>query len=116
MTIAGVEAELISVDDNRIVGVFPGVATSDDLQNVVVDSDGNISILTEAFLPLGAGVDDPCLLGDVNLDGAVNFLDISPFISLLSNGAFQKEADTDLNGIVNFLDISPFISLLATGG
>ena len=51
-------------------------------------------------------------LGDVNRDGEVNFLDISPFISLLSAGGFQEEADIDGNGVVNFLDIAPFIRLL----
>lgn len=53
------------------------------------------------------------LLGDVDLDGTVSFLDISPFISILSSGGFQDEADIDQNGVVNFLDISPFIGLLS---
>ena len=52
------------------------------------------------------------ILGDVNVDGEVNFLDISPFIVLLSAGDFQDEADGDGNGVVNFLDISPFIRIL----
>ena len=54
------------------------------------------------------------LLGDVNLDGGVNFLDISPFISLLSTAGFQNEADIDQNGTVNFLDITPFIDILSS--
>jgi len=53
-------------------------------------------------------------LGDVNQDGIVNFLDISPFITRLSVGTFLAEADIDGNGIVNFLDISPFIVLLSS--
>ena len=53
------------------------------------------------------------VLGDVNLDGDVDFLDISPFISILSAGPFQVEADIDENGVVNFLDISPFIAILS---
>jgi hypothetical protein len=53
------------------------------------------------------------ILGDVNLDGVVNFLDIAPFIGVLSGGTFQTEADVNLDGTVNFLDISPFISILA---
>ncbi len=53
------------------------------------------------------------LLGDVNLDAAVNFLDIAPFITLLTNGGFQLEADCDESGSVNFLDIAPFIAILA---
>lgn len=51
----------------------------------------------------------PVLLGDVNLDGIVSFLDISPLIVVLFTGAFQAEADMDQNGVVNFLDISGFI-------
>ena len=53
------------------------------------------------------------LLGDVNLDGTVNFLDISPFIAVLSGGIDQAEADCNEDGEVNFLDISPFISILS---
>lgn len=58
-----------------------------------------------------ADVED-CVLGDVNGDGTVNFLDISPFISMISTGTFVCEADINGDGIVNFLDISPFIALL----
>ena len=53
------------------------------------------------------------IVGDVNLDGVVDFLDISPFIAVLSAGAFQDEADIDRNGDVNFLDIAPFIGILS---
>ena len=53
------------------------------------------------------------LLGDVNRDGFANFLDISPFIAVLSSSEFQEEADINLDGAANFLDISPFISLLS---
>lgn len=52
------------------------------------------------------------ILGDVNRDGFVTFLDISPFIALLTDTTFQIEADTNLDGVVNFLDISSFIDLL----
>ena len=52
------------------------------------------------------------LIGDVNLDGVVNFLDIAPFILVLQTGTFQAEADVNSDGVVNFLDIAPFISIL----
>ena len=53
------------------------------------------------------------LLGDINLDGAVDFLDIAPFISVLAVAGFQAEADIDQNGVVDFLDITPLIDILA---
>ena len=54
------------------------------------------------------------LIGDVNLDEMVNFLDISPFINVLGMNESQAEADINEDGEVNFLDISPFIVLLST--
>ena len=53
------------------------------------------------------------LLGDVNLDGTVNFLDITPFIAAVSGGSTQAEADINGSGTVDFLDITPFIALLS---
>ena len=51
------------------------------------------------------------ILGDVNSDEVVNFLDVSPFISILAAGDFQEEADINQDGEVNFLDVGPFIGI-----
>ncbi|MDB2686801.1 FG-GAP repeat protein [Mariniblastus sp.] len=58
----------------------------------------------------------PVLLGDLNLDGTVDFSDISPFIIVLAAGGFQAEADIDQSGEVDFSDISPFIEILSSFG
>ncbi len=58
------------------------------------------------------------MLGDMNCDGAVNFLDINPFIEIL-NGATPCNffnADVNGDGRVDFLDINPFIALLIPPG
>ena len=64
-----------------------------------------------ARLTLTRVVPDP-LLGDVNLDSSVDFLDISMFVGLITTGVYQVEADIDQNDTVDFLDISPFVTLL----
>ena len=53
-------------------------------------------------------------LGDCNHDGVVSFLDIGPFITILSAGDYLYEADTNEDGVVTFLDIQHFIALLAS--
>ena len=53
------------------------------------------------------------LLGDVNLDGVVDFADIPGFIEVLISSGFQVQADIDRNGVVDFLDIPSFIRLLS---
>ena len=62
------------------------------------------------------GGEPEIVLGDVNQDGIVNFLDISPFIGVLSAMGDQAEADVNEDGIVNFLDISVFINILTSAG
>ena len=52
-------------------------------------------------------------LGDVDLSGTVDFLDIRPFIGLLTSGTFQTEADIKQDLAVDFLDIRAFIGLLS---
>ena len=52
------------------------------------------------------------LLGDVNLDGVVDLLDVTPFVDLLMNANFQLEADINQDGTVDLLDVQPFVDLL----
>ena len=56
--------------------------------------------------------DHDFLCGDINQDGFVTFLDISPFIDLLTNDTYQVEADFDNDGLVTFLDIAGLIDKL----
>ena len=56
------------------------------------------------------------LLGDINLDGVVDLLDVTPFVQLLTSGDFQCEADVNQDGVVDLLDVTPFVDLLSGGG
>ena len=55
------------------------------------------------------------LIGDVNCDGEINLLDVSPFVELVSTGGFSVKADINGDGVVDLLDVAPFVVLL-TGG
>ena len=52
---------------------------------------------------------------DMNQDGAVNLLDVGPFVELLTNGTYQIEADINQDGSVSLLDVQPFVELLSGG-
>ncbi len=52
-------------------------------------------------------------LGDINRDGAVNLLDVAPFVDLLTTGGLQIEADINQDGVVDLLDVAPFVDLLS---
>ena len=54
------------------------------------------------------------MLGDVNMDGVVNLLDVQPFVNLIANGQFQTEADINQDGLVNLLDVTPFVAILSS--
>lgn len=53
------------------------------------------------------------ILGDINGDGAVNLLDVSPFVAVVSSGEFTAAADINRDCQVNLLDIGPFVALLS---
>ena len=55
------------------------------------------------------------LLGDLNLDGEVNGLDVDPFVDVLLNGPYQQEADMNEDQVVNGLDVDPFVATVVGG-
>jgi hypothetical protein len=55
------------------------------------------------------------LLGDVNLDGEVNGLDVDPFVEVLLSGPYRTEADMNEDQVVNGLDVDPFVAAVVGG-
>ena len=83
----------------------------DSSERLCVSFDGDPAqapVLTIDFTP-----PDNFLLGDVNMDGFVNLLDVGPFVDLLADGGFLPEADINMDGVVNLLDVGPFVDLLS---
>ena len=108
--------EAFAISQINSGGLLRIIATPADVE-VQATYSGAGSILTPPSPPVlnvTAVLGEEVLLGDVNLDGEVDFLDISPFILILSTGDFQPEADIDESGSVDFLDISPFIIILSS--
>ena len=50
--------------------------------------------------------------GDVNGDGEVNLLDVTPFVDAVVDGDFIPAADINQDGAVDLLDVQPFVALL----
>ena len=93
------------------------LAVNEDRDPLTVDQLGASRFVgTVDIGAVESDLEDRFLLGDANLDGSVNFLDISPFVSLLTSNTFLDEADIDRNGVVNFLDIGPFVEVISSGG
>ena len=73
------------------------LSTQDGVSNVYVQE------ITNSFL-----------LGDINGDGAVNLLDVDPFIDLIGSGEFDKAGDINGDGSVDLLDVAGFIDLIGS--
>ena len=52
------------------------------------------------------------LIGDANLDGFLNLLDVAPFVARINDGMFLAEADTNGDGVVDLLDVALFVQAL----
>lgn len=114
------ESDLSNTDEFGGVGFDPAVALSDVQQIRLIDNNDPFDLFrgrtdSDGYIldNIGTLIEPTALKGDVDLSGVVNFLDISPFIAVLSSGDFQAEADCDCDGLVNFLDIAPFIQILS---
>lgn len=101
---------------------FGTCAVGDTLDLAFFNPDGGLTRNQRRFFIGGAGFTHTftstpstggCLLGDVDLNGSVEFLDIQPFIAVLSSSGFQCEADCNEDGMVTFLDIQAFIAILS---
>ena len=76
---------------------------------------GGVVTFSTAQIEISSGA-NTTLLGDVDLNGSVDFLDIAPFVTILTTGGFRLEADIDGNGFVDFLDIAPFVAIVSSTG
>jgi T5SS/PEP-CTERM-associated repeat protein len=82
----------------------------------LISSTDNGWAFTAAYTGTAVTLSQPVQRGDVNLDGAVNNLDIAPFVAALTGAAPTGQVafavDASRDGLVNNLDIAPFVSLL----
>ena len=88
--------------------IVDGLMGTDDPNGLSVEFDGADTVVMVAS-------SKEVLLGDVNLDGVVDLLDVSPFVDLITDGLFQAEGDVNQDGVVDLLDVAPFVEIL-TGG
>lgn len=99
---AGRQADRADVDED-----------GNTLELVDVDLDFNDRLFETLSLTVDMGpYEAGYILGDVNCDGAVNTLDISPFTQLLSSGEYSVKGDANKDGQINLLDVQPFVDLI----
>lgn len=97
---------------NRSYSILRFPKNSGLISRIEVEFTG-LSTNTSAHTYIALATAAPGIKGDVNLDGAVSFIDIPSFISVLMAGEFQSEADIDLNGAIDVFDIAPFVDILS---
>ena len=103
-----------NVDIARLGNVIT-VSSSVTIDDTVNFGVSDIPLIIEMNFVASGVAPELTLLGDVNLDGAVDCFDISPFIIMLITRGFSEEADCDGSGFINFLDIRPFVFHLSGG-
>ena len=78
----------------------------DGVQDVVTPADGL------AHVQVIFGVDEPCV-ADLNLDGALDFIDVSAFLGFYTDE--RPIADFTGDGVFDFFDLSAFLAAFASG-
>ena len=104
-------------ESGDIVDLLVTGVRSGEFDDFVLLADGicfdDVELLYEADRVSLRFNSDAVRLGDMNLDGVVNLLDVAPFVQALSNGNFVPAGDINKDGTVNLLDVSGFVDLLS---
>ena len=110
-------------NDSFLVARVDFVALGDPLKTSIILEAGR-----EGIVHNGQNLMDPptaeiiaslpvCLgdtgLGDVNLDGVTNLLDVGPFVDRLLDCAYSFQADINFDSRVDLLDVAGFINILS---
>ncbi|MBO6514663.1 MAG: hypothetical protein JJ974_11925, partial [Phycisphaerales bacterium] len=80
---------------------------------VTLDGDGNYEANEYVEVPFCSLEDAGCCPPDLNEDGALDFFDVSAFLTAFSSG--DLIADWNDDGVLDFFDISAFLTLFSTG-
>ncbi len=104
----GDEFTILSTVDS-VVGQFDNapisIADGTDYQWEVLYNSNDVT------LRLASTISD-LRLGDVNADGSVDLLDVTPFVNAVTDGTYIIQADINCDGLVDLLDVSLFVALL----
>ena len=116
----GVPLDSLTVDDAFTITdrdvALSGVFADGSAFSLLLNSDLSLGDFISPDATLTVTLVAPTIIrGDCDLNGVVNFLDISPFISELASNSFFEQADCNEDGVVDFLDISAFIAILSSG-
>ena len=115
-SISGFVTESIALtQDNSELGRRTADVTSEDGFGTLIQTSTNSDFSAVDFIGHALIREHVVLLGDTNMDGEANLLDVGPFVELLSNGEFQVEADINGDGVVNLQDVYPFVETLSGG-
>lgn len=88
------------------------VLTSGTTQRIAAETE----ILQGYYDALKAWVEEPFVMGDVNLDGEVNVSDVTALVSIIleSTSSSQNIGNADVNedGAVNVSDVTALVSII----
>ena len=98
---------------NDTSGVWRANLDGTDVEQVFEELTLGIGLIRDIALDLRE-IPEP-MVGDVNLDGVVNGLDVDPFVEALLSGSYQPEADMNEDQVVNGLDVDPFVAAVVDG-
>jgi hypothetical protein len=100
---------------NALTGITSSVAQRNSAKYTIGYADGNDPSAQDAGIAVSPGqvLVQPTLVGDANLDGTVNFLDLAQLLGYKFNThqpASYTDGDLNYDGTVDFLDLAALLS------
>jgi hypothetical protein len=99
---------LATIEGDALEGILHMTQANFDAFNA---AGGGLLAAWDAELGHHVAFSEP-LLGDLNLDGEVNGLDVQLFVDVLLSGPYQTEADMNEDRVINGLDVDSFMAAI----
>ncbi len=92
-----------------------GVAFGGPIDDTIFGLNMVVTYTAMSTCPAMDGCPSGFAVGDVDMNGSVDLLDVGPFVQAILDGVFVCEADANEDGTVDLLDVGAFVELILGG-
>ena len=110
---------LVAIDSSNQVDLIPLSSEGNNFHADLLSNNENILIATSSYdnpdpinINFTVSIDDSTLVGDVNLDGSVDVLDVVSIVNIILNDSYTSYGDINADGELDVIDIVLLIEMI----
>ena len=110
---------MVAIDSSNQVDLIPLSIEENNFHANLLSDNENILIATSSYnnsdpinINFTVSIDDSTLVGDVNLDGSVDVLDVVSIVNIILDDSYTSYGDINADGELDVIDIVLLIEMI----